>query len=266
MSHRKALIKLIEANGYKHSHWQVFSDFVEMAAISISNAVDLARREAREARYMEIVGKYEREEVERFPRMLAELVAELECGPADVLGAVFMEMGLGSKWHGQFFTPYHLCRMMAAMMIDDHMRGLIETRGFIRANEPACGGGAMVIALAEEMHAAKINYQQHLHIVAQDLDIKAVHMAYVQLSLMHIPAVVIHGNTLALEERSHWLTPAHIMGGWEWKLTAADRRAAEPIVTTPPAPPKPEVHHPAPPVVAIQQQQPRHTADQLSLF
>lgn len=90
-------------------------------------------------------------------------------------------------------------------------------------------------------------------------------MAYVQLSLLHIPAVVIHGNTLALEERSHWLTPAHIMGGWEWKLAAADRRAAEPIVPVPPAQPKTEVQHPAPPVVAVHHQ-PRQTADQLSLF
>jgi len=175
-------------------------------------------------------------------------------------------MDLGSKWHGQFFTPYHLCRLMAGMMVDDHMRGLIDARGFIRANEPACGGGAMVIALAEEMYAAKINYQQHLHVVAQDLDLKAVHMAYVQLSLLHIPAVVIHGNTLALEERSHWLTPAHIMGGWEWKLAAAEHRAAEPIVAAPPVPQKPEVHHPAPLVVATHHQPTRPTADQLSLF
>ena len=266
MSHRKALIKLIEANGRTHGHWQVFRDFVELSAIAISNAVDLARREAREARYLEIVGKYERQEVERFPHMLGELVAELECGPADVLGQVFMEMDMGSKWHGQFFTPYHLCRVMAGMMVDDHMRSLIDARGFIRANEPACGGGAMVIALAEEMHAAKINYQQHLHVVAQDLDLKAVHMAYVQLSLLHIPAVVIHGNTLALEERSHWLTPAHIMGGWEWRIAAADRRTAEFILPTPPAQPKPEVHHPAPPVVAVHHQPTRPTADQLSLF
>ena len=265
MSHRKALIKLIEANGRTHGHWQVFSDFVELAALSISNAVDLARHEAREARYLEIVGRYEREEVERFPHMLGELVAELECGPADVLGQVFMEMDLGSKWHGQFFTPYDLCRMMAGMMVDDHMRGLIEARGFIRANEPACGGGAMVIALAEEMRAAGINYQQHLHVVAQDLDLKAVHMAYVQFSLLHIPAVVIHGNTLALEERSHWLTPAHIMGGWEWKLAAADRRAGEPIVQPPAAPRKPEVHRPAPPVI-VAHRQTRQPADQLSLF
>lgn len=224
MIHRKNLIKLIEASGYRHSSWQVFSDFVEMAAISISNAVDWAQREARERRYAEIISRYDAEEAGRFPRMLGELVMELEAsGPADVLGQVFMEMELMSKWHGQFFTPYELCRMMSRMMVDDQMRDLIERRGFIRANEPACGGGAMIIAMAEEMHKAGINYQQHLHVVAQDVDAKAVHMAYIQLSLLHIPAIVIQGNTIALEERAHWLTPAHIMGGWHWRLSRAEQ-------------------------------------------
>jgi type I restriction-modification system DNA methylase subunit len=189
-----------------------------MSAISISNSVDLAQRDRREARYMEIVGRYDKEEASRFPQMFSELVMELEIALTDVLGEVFMEMDLGSKWHGQFFTPYSVCKMMASLQVDDHMKELVEARGFIRANEPACGGGAMMIALAESMQTAGINYQQHLHVVAQDLDLKAVCMAYVQLSLLHIPAVVIHGNSLELEELSRWYTPAHIMGAWEFRL------------------------------------------------
>lgn len=227
MVHRKNLIKLIQTNSHRHDSWQVFSDFVEMSAISLSNAVDFAQREAREARYMEIIRRYDKEEATRFAQMLGELVMELEIAPGDVLGEVFMELELGNKWHGQFFTPYSVCKMMAMFQVDDRMKELVERRGFIRANEPACGGGAMMIALAESMKAAGINYQQQLHVVAQDLDLKAVCMAYVQLSLLHIPAVVIHGNTLALEERSHWYTPAHIMGGWGMKLRAAERRDAE---------------------------------------
>lgn len=223
MIHRKNLIKLIERNAYRHDSWRVFSDFVEMAAISLSNAVDLVQCDKREARYLQIVSQYEREEGDRFAQMLAELVMEMEANPTDVLGEVFMEMDMGSKWHGQFFTPYHLCRAMAGTLVDDQMRSKIEQNGFIRVSEPACGGAAMIIALAMEMQTAGINYQQHMHVVAQDLDEKAVHMAYVQLSLMHIPAVVIHGNTLSLEERARWYTPAHILGGWGWRLARADR-------------------------------------------
>lgn len=236
MSHRKALIKLIEQNSYRHDRWRVFGDFVELAAISLSNAVDLSQRTGREARYLEIIGRYEPEEAHRFPKMLAELVLELEAGAADVLGEVFMEMDLGSKWHGQFFTPFHLCRAMAQTMVDDQMRDTIERNGFIRVSEPACGGAAMIIALADEMRLSKIDYQRNMHVVAQDLDQKAVHMAYVQLSLLHVPAVIIHGNTLTLEERSRWYTPAHIMGGWNWKLSATKQPATpEHKVDTAPA-------------------------------
>lgn len=276
MIHRKNLIKLIEANGRQHGTWQVFSDFVEMAAISLSNAVDRAQSEGREARYMEIVSRYSREEVERFPQMLGELVMELENGPADVLGQVFMEMELGNKWHGQFFTPYEICRLMAGMMVDDHMRGLIEARGFIRANEPTSGGGAMIIALADEMQRVGINYQRHLHVVAQDLDIKAVHMTYVQLALLHIPAVVIQGNTLALEERSRWYTPAHVLGGWSWKLKAAERRdelpreeAAPIAIEIAPVMPalQPEIEDPQhAPVVTAGRRSKAANTNQLSLF
>lgn len=233
MIHRKQLISLIERNAYRFDRWRVFGDFVEMAAIAMSNTVDLSRFEAREARYLEIVRKYEKEEAIRFSQMLSELVMEMEAEPTDVLGEVFMEMDLGNKWHGQFFTPFHLCRLMAGTMVDDQMREKIRQNGFIRVSEPACGGAAMIIALAMEMRAAGINYQRHLHVVAQDLDPKAVHMAYLQLSLMHVPAVVIHGNTLSLEERDRWYTPAHILNGWDRRLSMGMDSAAESLVEPP---------------------------------
>jgi hypothetical protein len=106
------------------------------------------------------------------------------------------------------------------MSFGDQARGIIEERGFVRAMEPAVGGGAMVIALARALRAQGINYQQHLHVTAVDIDIRAVHMAYAQLSLLHIPAMVIHGDTLRIEEWSHWRTPAHFLGGWDYRLAA----------------------------------------------
>jgi N-6 DNA Methylase len=214
------LTKLITEISHRHGQWQVFSDFVEMAAISISNAIDMQQREQREARYMEIVKRYTKEEIEHFPKMLAALVFELETEPHDVLGTVFHELELHNKFNGQFFTPYPICRMMAKMVIDDHsaLRSKLVERNFITAQEPACGSGAMVIALAHELHALGINYQQQLHITAIDIDPKCVHMSYLQLSLLHIPAIVIHGNTISLEQFGRWYTPAHIIGGWGRKL------------------------------------------------
>lgn len=241
--HKAAIVKLINSLQGRHQLWQVFSDFVEMAACSIANACDRSNRDwqAREDRYMQIVKGYSHDELQLFPQMLGHLVEAFEAGPDDVLGEVFMELDLGSKWHGQFFTPYELCQMMAAcsMGSPEAMRAHVEEHGFVRVSEPACGGGAMLVAFAEEMRNRGLNYQRHMHAVAQDLDLKAVHMAYIQLSLMHIPAVVVHGNTLALEERSRWLTPAHVMGGWTWRLQRQNQKTEvqpEPAAATEPIP------------------------------
>jgi len=94
----------------------------------------------------------------------------------------------------------------------------IAERGFVTAQEPTSGSGAMVVALAHEMRELGINYQRHLHVTAVDVDPKCVHMSYLQFSLLHIPAVVIHGNSLSLENFGRWYTPAHILGGWTWTL------------------------------------------------
>lgn len=227
---RKQIVKYIRDLSHRHSAWNVFSDFVEAAAISLSNAVDLAQAPEREARYLEIVKRYTKEEFAAFPAMLSLLTAALEDEPGDVLGVVFHELELQNKYVGQFFTPYELCRAIARMTIDaDQMRQQIEERGFITCAEPAAGAGAMLVAFAQEMRDAGFNYQRHLHVTAVDVDLKTVHMCYLQLALLHVPAIVIHGNSLSLETRGVWYTPAHILGGWNWKLRA--RRAEQPTET-----------------------------------
>ena len=227
---KKNIIKTMTALSHRHDTWRVFSDFVEMSAVSIANACDKFHpdHDKREARYMEIVKAYTAEELNDFAKMLGMLTQQLEVSPGDVLGEIFMEMDLGSKWHGQFFTPYALCKVTASMMACDFEERL-KSKPFITVNEPASGGGAMLIALAEVMTAKNINFQKCLHVTAQDLDLKAVHMSYVQLSLLGIPGIVIHGNTLLNEKKSMWYTPMHIINGWSRKLKNDDQLHLEPV-------------------------------------
>lgn len=229
--HRRAIAKHIESLGHRHNRWDVFSDFVEMSAISISNGVDLAQREAREERYLQIVKRYTGDELARFPEMFGELVNALEDGFDDVLGRLFHDLELHNKYQGQFFSPYPLCRMMAEVTLEG-VGEKVAAQGFVTLQEPACGSGAMVIAAADAMLAAGLNYQQSMHATLVDVDPKCVHMAYVQLSLLHVPAIVVLGNTLSLEVRSQWFTPAHIMGGWTWRLRRAQPAS---VVEVPPA-------------------------------
>ena len=91
----------------------------------------------------------------------------------------------------------------------------------------------MVIALAQALKEEGINYQQCLHVTAIDLDILAVHMAYVHFTLLHIPAIIVHGDTLRAETYSVWRTFAHVMGFWDTKLARDPRRLPPPAPKSP---------------------------------
>lgn len=245
--HQRAFIKLVKENAHRHRCYEVFRDFCELAALSFSNAVDRQQFEAREGRYLEIIKGYNTDEVHRFPAMLAELTASLTGHFHDALGEIFMALDLGSHWHGQYFTPYSVASLMARMTMHD-AGGRIERDGFITLCEPAAGAGAMVIAAAEAVTAGGHNHQRHMHVTAVDVDPTAAHMAYIQFSLLHIPAIVVHGNSLTLEQWGYWVTPAHVMGFWDQRLrrrTQAPAQASGAAVD-----PSPAAGAPAPAPVA----------------
>lgn len=218
--------KLLEANtaSGRRRISQVFADFCELTAITFRNAVDKHGYDEREARYMQIIGGYTAEEADRFAELLAKLTLTFENGLSDHLGQLYMSLDMGNDRLGQFFTPYSVSTVMAKMTVGDH-KALLADRDFITVSEPTCGSGGMIVALAEALRDVDVNYQQQLHVTAQDVDITAVHMTFIQLTLLHVPAAVVHGDTLTLEQRDVWYTPAHILGGWNAKLV--DRAAAE---------------------------------------
>lgn len=86
--HTADVTRLLRSCAYRHDLHQLFSDCMEATAISISNSMDLRNGEAREKRYLDIVGRYERNIVELFPQVLAGIVMALEAEPVDALGTV----------------------------------------------------------------------------------------------------------------------------------------------------------------------------------
>lgn len=142
--------------------------------------------------YLDTMKKYTKDETQQFVQMLVMLTETLEDDPMDVLGQIYMESGMGSKAAGQFFTPFHLSKVCAAVSVPDP-----DENGKIIINEPSCGGGGMIIATAAVLKERGVNYQQAMKVTAQDLDWKGVHMCYLQLSLLGIDAICVQGNTLA---------------------------------------------------------------------
>lgn len=229
-------VKLLRSLEGRYMLWNIWQDFIQLFAISISNVFPGPHREAREKRYLGIAKKYSKEELDKFAELMAQVVIGMEGNPdQDFLGELFMAMELGSNWHGQFFTPYDLCRAMAAIEFSGNIvKAQIEEKGFIGVSDPACGAGALLIAFANECNRAHVNYQQHCLFVAQDIDELAAMMCYIQLSLMGCPGYVIVGDTLAhpalfyddrallpVDGQNVWTTPMMYSDTWQIRQIAA---------------------------------------------
>lgn len=186
---------------YSQHLFTTFRHFVELSAIAFSNVADPINKAAREEQYLAIVKQYTPEMFQKFPELLGMLTLCLEQESTDVLGVLYHRLELHNEQSGQFFTPYPVCLAMAKMLVHD-AKCLIAEQEFIRVHEPCVGSGAMVIALAQTLSEEGINYQQKLHVTAIDVDLLAVHMAYVHCTLLHIPALIVHGDTLRAQTYS----------------------------------------------------------------
>lgn len=200
---QKELVKKFEvfsSNG--RSRWQVWSDWITMSAIAVSNATDRSHFDEREKQYLSIAGKYTRPEMEAFTEMLALLVVALEDNPEqDFLGELYMCLGLGNDHAGQFFTPYHLCEFMSAVTTPaEEFQQKIGDRGWVAVCDPTCGAGALLVAFANECRKKGINYQTDVLFVAQDIDYIVGMMCYLQMSLLGMPGYVVIGDVDTMED------------------------------------------------------------------
>jgi type I restriction-modification system DNA methylase subunit len=220
---RKAFIDLFNTIARHRHRYEVFKDFVTMAAFSVHNAVRMD--EKLEAEYMTIVQRYTKEEAISFSHLLAMLVNMLEPAPRDVLGTIFMELDFGGTHNGQFFTPHHISELMAQIGYGEQLENLDVP--FVTLCEPACGAGGMVLAFVKVLIDKGHNPAKRLWVQCQDIDRTAALMCYLQLSLWHVAGVVIVGDTLANEQREVFYTPAHYLYGWRWKLEGKWKRTAE---------------------------------------
>lgn len=193
MDRTKDIIKMIDSLAGSCSSYEVFCDWVKCMALAIQNSVCMIHDsvwKGREDDYIRTIQRYA-DGKEKFAAMFAMLAETMESNFADALGEIYMKSGMGNKNTGQFFTPFHVSEMCAALSLPKEDDGKP-----IMINEPSCGGGGLIIAAAKILQDRGINWQFRMDVVAQDLDWKGVYMTYVQLSLLGIKAVVVQGDTL----------------------------------------------------------------------
>lgn len=227
---RYEFAKLIQEADYSLHGWDLFHSWLQVAFGSLRQGCQIFRTGEPDPKIEQTVIEYQKrvKHPENFAKAFAVLIAALEKDSDDFLGSVLMEWGQNDvQFKGQCFTPMPVCRMMAAVTIGDRKP---DPEHRMMISEPACGGGAMVIATSDVLKSNGF-FPWNYHWQCVDIDWRMFAACYIQTSLLGIPARVIHGNTISLECWDSADTIAALMHPVRSKATKRiDNPVAEPVV------------------------------------
>lgn len=213
------------------SLYTVWGDLMLLYSIEIANTAmrplkdnELFKEvwQEREEWYIRTIKTYNKKEQKIISQMFTMLVLELEKNPnQDLLGELYMTIGISNNRAGQFFTPYSVCELMSGVTINKKQLAKdVHSKGYVIINDCACGAGATLIAAIEECSNIfkKLNYQNHVCFIAQDIDRTVANMCYIQLSLHGVAGYVTIGNTLTEPDVTDlhriWFTPMWFSNVW----------------------------------------------------
>lgn len=196
---RYEFAKCLAAADYGMHSWDTMDCFLKAATGAL-------RQGCRRAIFLPMDDAIEQEVIKAQKRVqnpaklsecLAILVQGLEEDQHDFLGSMLAELSqLDVSWKGQCFTPPALCTLMASMTMGD-IEPDHDNR--LMLSEPCCGGGAMVIASSNVLKDRGF-FPWNYYWTCVDVDWRMFAISYIQLTLLGIPAGVIHGNTLSMEQ------------------------------------------------------------------
>lgn len=194
----------------KSSQLEVFTDFCRLSACALSMM-------QREDQYLAIISRYSADEALSISQAFAYMINEMEQKPfTDILGDYYLEAASHSskQARGEFFTPPCISQMMARMLFDVDT---VKAKGLpVTVNEPACGSGGMVLAVAQLFAPDSVDL---LRVTCQDINPIATDMCFINTSLWGIPAQIILGDTLRMTESARWKNI-------HWNRVGEDQRLA----------------------------------------
>lgn len=211
----KEFNKILQSIDISKSTIEKFSDYLSLTAFSI--AQPFYKSKELEEKYLNVAKKYNKKDIDKFAKLFAITVEALENKMHDFLGLVFSSNDMGSSYKGQFFTPYHVSKMMSDIT-GYNLKEELKQKNYITLSEPCSGSGGMVIAFSQTVMEYGFNYQKKLYVEAIDIDENCFKMTYIQLALLGIPAKVILGDTLSQKFKTSLYTPMFFINNWYVKL------------------------------------------------
>lgn len=220
---RRRFVSMFRDTARNLRRWEVFSDFITLAA----SELDMARIRTPKniERSREICAKYSESDINNMHALFGLMICALDAKFHDFLGAIFMELELGDDRNGQYFTPYNVQSLLARLLMPDFDE-TIRREGFVTVSDPASGAAGMIVAYAEVLLEAGYNPSEQMFGSCIDIDPIAADMAFIQLSLLGIPAEVITGNALTMQLNRVRYTPVYYINNFEKRLEEQRRIAA----------------------------------------
>ncbi len=100
----------------------------------------------------------------------------------DIIGGLYIELIGSDKGFGQFFTPWHIAKMMAEMIIGTPDLSIYTAQQPMTICDPACGSGIMLLAVASSLPREFID-QGRVVFYGMDIDLTCVKMARLNAGL-----------------------------------------------------------------------------------
>lgn len=204
---KELLIKKLQDIAITQGVYRSFSDFCNLSAAAISSSCG---NKEMETRYLDLAKQYDKETLKKYMECFAILAIAIEKEPdKDILGELYMAMGISAGKMGQFFTSQHIADMCAKLSYSrkEIIKQVCE-KGIIIVSEPCVGGGSMVLGFAKAIKNLGFNPQKIVFFECNDIDPLCVNMSYIQLALNGLKAVVTRGSGLNGEVIDRHITPA----------------------------------------------------------
>ena len=224
-THERDIIKTLEKIDPSRTMPEKWRDFLTLASCAHKNAALPQHSEqwrANETKYMDVVERYKaknrREDITGYAEALGSLTLAVARTGDDTLGRLHMEIAPNTNL-GQFYTPYSVAQLMAKMSMgslkEEQLEKLDNGSGYLDMSDPACGAGVMALATIDEFENQGVDPRKHLRAYLTDVDERACDMAFLNMALRGIPAVITHGNTISGEVFGRSMTAPYVNARYE---------------------------------------------------
>ncbi|MCK4502712.1 MAG: N-6 DNA methylase [Desulfuromonadales bacterium] len=183
----------LRSRGY--NNYTLFSDWVDLMLYALMG---------NDPEYLKIVGRYRNDQpkgerdIDLFCDAFAELQLAMRKTNQDMLGEIYQQLSINNKQFAQFFTPAHVCDLMAEITIGDKVQNKT-------VSDPCVGSGRMFIS------AQKV--ASGLTFFGQDKDLICVKMTALNICFFNANSQIAWGDSLTFECQKAYETRRSPLGG-----------------------------------------------------